>query len=486
MQNRKKKELIFIILFTSITTFILITNSNINRPDAGLYHLPYISILQENKLILGLTNIHYRFGHISIFQYISAIFNNYFFKEEFLNIPLASLFSFFLLFLFKELNSSFKKKNNMEIIPIFFIIIFSLYSFNRYSGYGNDAPASIFFFILIIVTLKIDDIKNINSSEFFNILIISIFLFTIKPSMIIVLVLPLLLFFYNKNKLKILKNKNSLICTILLATWIIKNILISGCLVFPLKITCFEKLKFYDEEIINIASNEAEAWSKGYPDSIKKMNFKQYNSNFNWVKTWFNNHFLKIQEKLLPLLLFIFLFLSKNIIKSLINKSFNFKKKFENKKILLIIVMSLYCSIFWFLKFPVYRLGLSFISTLVIFLSIFIFVDKNKSLYNNKVYLSIIGIGLSLFYAKNFNRIIDNYDVIYNNSPWPKIYSMDEKDKNIKKKFQKMFDDKGNFIYYYSGGQECMYSKSPCSNYNLKNIVRDSVNGYTIFYSTKN
>ena len=35
-----------------------------------------VKINQENKIILGLTNIHFRFGTISIIQYLSAIYNN--------------------------------------------------------------------------------------------------------------------------------------------------------------------------------------------------------------------------------------------------------------------------------------------------------------------------------------------------------------------------------------------------------------------------
>ena len=46
--------------------------SNEYRPDAGFYHIPYIQILNENKIILGLANIHSRFGHVSIIQYLSG------------------------------------------------------------------------------------------------------------------------------------------------------------------------------------------------------------------------------------------------------------------------------------------------------------------------------------------------------------------------------------------------------------------------------
>ena len=51
--NSIKKEIIKIILISSLISFILIVYSNIYRPDAGLYHLPFISIINENKVIIG-------------------------------------------------------------------------------------------------------------------------------------------------------------------------------------------------------------------------------------------------------------------------------------------------------------------------------------------------------------------------------------------------------------------------------------------------
>ena len=477
----KKNEFILLVFFVSISSFLLITLSNVNRPDAGLYHLPYISILQENKIILGLTNLHYRFGHTSIFQYISAIYNNYFTINEFINFPLASLVSFYILFLFKSFAESLNKKIQTETVSIFLIIIFSLYSFNRYSNYGNDAPASIYFFILILTTLKIKTIKKIELENFFNISIISIFLLTIKPSMVIVFALPLFLFLLSNNKIKILKHRNSLICALLIISWIIKNFLISGCAIFPFKETCIDKINYYDTSTTSTASAEAEAWSKAYPASNNKLSFTEYNSNFNWVNTWFKSHFKTIIEKLAPFLLFLLLFFLIKAVKKPYYNIFNYKFFFKNKNIVLIIFCTLYCCFFWFLKFPVYRFGMAFLSSFIVFLFINLLVNKNF-FYNKNTYYSIIGIGLILFYGKNLDRIIDNLDLTYNNYPWPKIYSMSNEDENIKKKFIKVTDNQNNLIYYYSKGQECMYSNSPCSNYNKDNLLKKDVNSYSIYY----
>ena len=110
------------------------------------------------------------------------------------------------------------------------------------------------------------------------------------------------------------------------------------------------------------------------------------------------------------------------------------------------------------------------------------FISGEDYLYNKKVYFWIIGIGLVLFYIKNINRVINNYDLVYNNSPWPKIYSFNDSEKNNEKNFLKILDNKGNFKFYYSEGKLCMYSKSPCSNFNNPNLYRKKIKGYSVFY----
>ena len=97
-----RKVLKFAIICSLLGT-IIISYDNVYRPDAGSYHLPFISILNENKIIIGLSNLHFRFGHISIMQYLSASFNNHLFNEKGILIPHALIFSFFLMFLINKI-----------------------------------------------------------------------------------------------------------------------------------------------------------------------------------------------------------------------------------------------------------------------------------------------------------------------------------------------------------------------------------------------
>ena len=51
-----KYALIISVISGAVTTLIIILD-NIYRPDAGLYHLPYTKIINENKIIFGVANI---------------------------------------------------------------------------------------------------------------------------------------------------------------------------------------------------------------------------------------------------------------------------------------------------------------------------------------------------------------------------------------------------------------------------------------------
>ena len=488
IKSQKKSELFYIIIFLSFTSFSILALSNINRPDAGLYHLPYISILNENKIIIGLTNIHYRFGHTSIMQYISAVYYNYIFKIEFINVPLASVFSFYLLFILRVFKKKLERKEDRSILISFLIIIFSLYSFNRYSNYGNDTPSHIYFFILVIYFLNITDLKCLNIHSFYKITLISIFLFTLKPFMLIVLLIPLFLFVLNKEKLKIIKNTKIVLCFILITVWILKNILISGCLIFPIKNTCIKSLNYFNENVVNLASNEAEAWSKGFPDQKgnSKLTLKEYNANFNWLETWQENHFKKIQEKILPFLIFILIFITPYILIKSDNNYHNIKKKIDYN-LLIITIFSFICSVYWFFYFPVYRFGTSFLATFI-FTIFALIILQFKSL--DKINITFFWILIIVFFlgsmGKNYSRIYKNYDKDYNGHPWPRIYTLNNNETNIQKTFESIYDKENQFLYNYSHGEECMYSKSPCSHMLQKKIYKIKILGFDIFHLNNN
>ena len=159
-----KEELKVIILISILSSFLLIFSYSY-RPDAGIYHLPYVSILNNEKIIFGLFNIHERFAIISIIQYISAFNNNFIFGENGIAIPLAIICSFITSYFLIEIYVSIiKKKINLFFIYNLFFLTYIAFKMNRYSEFGNDAPAHFLFsfyhhIFYLILKIKINLLK---------------------------------------------------------------------------------------------------------------------------------------------------------------------------------------------------------------------------------------------------------------------------------------------------------------------------------------
>ena len=100
---------------------LILSESNVYRPDAGLYHLPYIGILNSEKIILGLSNLHFRYAHTSILQYFSAASNNIIFGDNGIVFAQA-LIAVGVITNFLSLINRFLKKKNLDFIFILFFL----------------------------------------------------------------------------------------------------------------------------------------------------------------------------------------------------------------------------------------------------------------------------------------------------------------------------------------------------------------------------
>jgi len=469
--NLNSKDYLFL-LISSCTSFLLILYDNEYRPDATLYHLPYVQILNENKIILGLSNLHSRFAHISIIQYLSALNYNIFTKNNGILIPLASITSFLYIYFFNDLLEFLKKRSDVSCGKLFsfVVLIYISYKINRYSEFGNDAPAHLFLFYLIskFIYLKNYSLKNIHLAYLY-----SVFLFLNKVFFIFVFLIPFYMFVKNKNFKKILFSFASLI----LLAWFIKNILISGCAIYPLKNTCFTTLKWTDIKTVEAAHIEAEAWAKAWPQNINNnISMKEFSKNFNWVKAWSLIHLKYIIKTLVPfiaVIVFILIFLSWKK-KSKIDYDLI---KLDDQKYLILLIIGTLGVFSFFLKYPIYRYGYSYIILLFFIILIKIF---NKINYNNFLFASkiIFSICLIAILSKQFLRIYINHD---KRDFVPSHIFIDTKDFNKKyKKF--MLND--NFSVYFSIG-ECHYGLAPCSH-SKENIINLKVQNdatYNILYN---
>ena len=477
-----KNFLIFLLLSCTLIT-LLITESNVYRPDAGLYHLPYIKILNEEKIIFGLSNLHFRYGHISIIQYLSAISNNLIFIENGIVFAQALIASSVIInFCFKIYNYHKNENYNFHFYYLIAVFIFIIYKMNRYSEYGNDAPAHFLLFFLIseILILKENGAKNICN----NFILIAFVIFN-KITLLVCFFLGLI-FLTKKNIIEILKLKRFYFLIFFTFFWLIKNVIISGCILYPVKSLCYENFLWSNIEQVGHVSVENEAWTKGWPDyskiqnkNIKKeISIEDYSKNFFWIKYWSTGHLSKITRTLTPYILFLLTLVI------FIKTYSKIRNKFSiNKKYLYLILIMFVGTLLWFFKVPVFRYGYSYLISLISLLFAYTcmhFSEVKTSIKKLFSYLLIFCI--FILTTKNILRIVKTEND-YNNYPWPKYYSMDDKNEKVSK--INLILNNVNFSKPKEG-EYCMYSDTICTHYGLdKNLKLTKKKNYLVLFKDK-
>ena len=240
---------------------------------------------------------------------------------------------------------------------------------NRFSEFGNDENAHMLFFIFIINFIINFNKNNNETNNYIKILLVLIlFLFMIKVTYSILIFILIFIIFNSFKSFAFFEKLNIFLFSIF-CLWILKTFLISGCLIYPVENTCFDKL-LWANNLYTAESLSAEAWAKGYPDSKIKYEFAKYITNFEWLSTWLGNHFIFILKKLsviFSILLCITIYISQGGNKFKANKGFK-----------IILYYNLIFCIIWFLNFPVYRFG----SGILISTTILIIICFQKSKFN--------------------------------------------------------------------------------------------------------
>ncbi len=512
---KKFKELFIHSLLISIIATIFISFDNVNRPDAGIYHLPFIKILNEFKILIGSANINPLFGATSIFQYTSAAYNNYLFRDYGVTIPHALLGIYFIDYF---LRNFFLKKDDDFFYKIFIFAIASyfLIEMNRYSDYGNDNPGHLYFFYLLSLFLKKD--FSLEKKDNFKIFaLISLFCFLNRPFLIVSILIATFVWIKNKHYLNL--NSLPIFSIFFLSLWLFKNILISGCAIYPLSFTCFNNLSWYsDNAQFRIAARNSSEFSelhaKGWSDIINNVGYENYEikenekknflKNFNWLnKEYLDKHSYTFKKKIDFFSFYLLIFaMSLFFFKS---KKKDFKILIDYKNYFALLIFSLLGLILMIYKFPLGRYGASYLAIFIycLFLPIIYFFLNKSSLQRNNQILSIFLIILiTIFIGKNIKRIIENNTADYFQSPWPRIYDNSfkiadsNKTQNLPLDFKKINKNDLLEIYYindenfYLSQREilCLYNRAPCTqtseNFNTFNV--ETVNGYYLIKLKKN
>ena len=407
----KKENLLLkvdkIVLIIFLYSIFLSLTINLHD-DAYWYQLPTINYFQEFKIIFGIVNInHYIYGQ-ALYE-IMSVFQLPFIKNNLVYVLPVIFLTFFLIYVY-EIHNDYKKNENLNFL-LTLIILLLLFRYTRSKEFGSDLAAQIIFFIIFVNTI----LYSISKKKIYYFKSIVFITFGIFIKLYVILALPLMLIYLMVLKEKVLiifKNKQILTLLIfIILISITKNVVQSGCGIYPIKSTCLSKnylswspgLKYIDKNLYGL-----KAYARGYnsytknTEDEKKLTPKEYSEKYKYTY----NEFLLKDKDFERLLIVIFIFLVLFLINFIFGKSI---KKKLNKNIKTIFLYSTFFTILcWFLISPTSRYGGNIIILLFLF-SIIYYFGLIKTFNKKKIYSSLIIFGLIFSVVKNFNRFNNEY-----------------------------------------------------------------------------
>ena len=467
---KKKIKIKLYIHFLILFSLIFITYRQGDNVDTPMYHLQIIKWFQNEKIVIGLSNLEIRFGSSSLwfglFSLLKFKFNN------FNSIYTLNLIPFSILFY-----QVFSKENKLSYIfvtlTISFILLFSfLHPFlngvilNHLHNTEVDTVGMVFFILSFYLFLKFIDNASIQNLRI--LIICSSICFFTKLTYVAVVLFPLvaIIKFYGKNLIDLFKKKLILLIILFLLLWLIKNFIISGCLIFPVSSTCFNVSWSPGIEEINDYSKVVKGFARDTRDRLRYLDFNHTIHTYNWFIPWFKDYFLntaliKISSSILLLSSILIIVFSKlNLFHDVFLK---------NKINYIIVCLIFFPNTYVWLQAPEIRFGWGFLICFSCYpLSILIYNTKflNTFKVNILKYLTILSFLLLVIDNRsNFtlNNILNPYE--------KKIdYSNIIKIKNI-----------SGFDFYKSKNWKCYDFRSICVNSVKEKYDIKRKYGYLIF-----
>ncbi len=320
--------------------------------DAGYYHLLHQNWLRESNLIIGTVNIFWPLGMSSIYEYLSAAL---WFDKTFVLLHLLNVYFIHFFYLFLK-DSLFNEKNQSFMNISFIILSFSILDNFGFGGGRNgyiyiqgvtkqDITVGILFWFLSIVILKKIIEKKVEPHEIVVLSLIAFFIYEIKVSgVFIFLVYSVLIFYIIKSNTVSIKKLFYLHAPVIIIAivWFSKSLLTTGCLIFPVDITCLSFFDWYVPGSTSSYEYTTKLSSKAYDFSVPFSQWVQETGSFEFR----NQVFLNFVISLIILFIFRFLFYSNN------------NQKINNKLISFTYILINLFYLFFFGPIPRYFIGI--------------------------------------------------------------------------------------------------------------------------------
>jgi|TARA_B110000027_G_scaffold74182_1_gene79154 hypothetical protein len=297
------------------------------------------------------------------------------------------------------------------------------------------------------------NLKTIKSEDLFKLYLLAAIIVSLKAFYILYGAFFIPLFFLIKSKNKsyvksfifLIFNKYFLLFLLLLFFVLFTYLINTGCLIYPLSITCFDNLNWSISSAETIKmNNHYELWSKGgLTPTSRVSNPNEYIQGFYWVKNWINVYFFnKVSDFLLGLILLVIIVL------------FSYKGKYLNKYkynhnynyIYLIYLILIVLGFEWFYNHPALRYGGYCIIALLFFIPACVKLELFKIEYikYTRITLLLVIFTILVFNIRNIHRITKEVNFYQYKPINETFYWIDDGNFRIQKKmndFINQYDD---------------------------------------------
>ena len=476
-------------IFLTFLVFVLISSSLFlykNHDDFAYYHFPYTYYLTQQSFYIGIGQFNHGFRTPSSIFYINSLFYLPYAKFYLFHYSSIYILGFANIILLKNIHSYFtylkikKEKINFTNYLSLFSIIFINIFFYRIAEHGTDRSAQILIFILMIEIIIFINLKNIKSIDLFKIYLLAAIIVSLKAFYILyaIFFIPLLFLMKSKNKsyikslIFLIFNKYSFLFILLLTFVIFTYLINTGCIIYPISITCFDNLNWSIPSAQTLQmNNHYELWSKGgLTPTSRVLNPDEYIQGFYWVKNWIDIYFFnKVSDFILGLILLVIV-----VMILLKGKSLN-RYKYNYNYIYLIYIILIALVIEWFFNHPALRYGGYCIIALLFFIPACIRLEQIEIDYikYTKITLSLVIFAMLVFNLRNIHRITKEVNFYQYQPTIDAFYHIAGNSFRIQKKMD-------NFITRYNN---CKNSNNSC--YLKKQKVYEKY-GKIIFSNRKN
>ena len=416
--SKYKKEF----LLTSLVFFLISSSIFLykNHDDFTYYHFPYTYYLTQQSFYIGIGQFNHGFRTPSSIFYLNSLF--YLPHAKFYLFHFSSIYilGFANIILLKKINSYFTnltfKKEKVDItnyLSLFTIIFINIF-FYRIAEHGTDRSAQILIFLLMIELLIFINLKDIKNINLFNLYLLAALIISLKAFYILyaLFFIPLLFFMKSRSQNYIqaisflIFNRFFSLFLLLLFFVLFTYFINTGCIVYPISITCFDNLNWGIpiDEVIKM-NNHYELWSKGGKTPISRVsNPDQYIQGLYWVRNWIDIYFFnKVSDFILGLITTII------VVVSFFKRQF-FRKEIKkiNNYVYIIYLIIMILAVEWFYNHPALRYGGYCIIALLFFIPICLKLNINyvDYKYYSRSILILLVITVLVFNIRNVNRIV--------------------------------------------------------------------------------